>query len=192
MYLDFGVKFNICEILCKPQQRGHREVGAGPAGPAVLHHRHSLQTSTVSPSPERCSPRSLCTAAKISPHSSMFRSQLAPRGDGSTDGHCCPHSPAQGSWTQSPFLLLSLGESRSCDIPPAGAFTKETRPGRHRWRSLSSHLPGEAAGNPRDFTGTWQRCPSRGSKPRAEPSPSRALEQGEGTGPAHAGRGQDG
>lgn len=49
LYLDFGAKFSICEILCKPRQRGHREVGAGPAGPAVLHHRHSLQTSTVSP-----------------------------------------------------------------------------------------------------------------------------------------------
>lgn len=33
LYLDFGAKFSICKILCKPRQRGHREVGALPAHP---------------------------------------------------------------------------------------------------------------------------------------------------------------
>lgn len=72
LYLDFGAKFSICEILCKPRQRGHREVGAVPAGPAVLHHRHSLPSSTVSPSPKCSSPWSLFTAAKISPMPRCF------------------------------------------------------------------------------------------------------------------------
>lgn len=50
-----------------------------------------------------------------------------------------PTQPGPGALDTEPFSPpLSLGDSRSCDIPAAGAFTKETRPGRHRWRCLCS------------------------------------------------------
>lgn len=72
LYLDFGAKFSICEILCEPRQRGHREVGAGPAGPAVLHHRHSPQTGTVCP-PKSLQPTEPPHRPPKLPRSSVFR-----------------------------------------------------------------------------------------------------------------------
>lgn len=72
LYLDFGAKFSICEILCKPRQRGHREVGALPARRGS---RPGQQLSITVPAskqapaslPRRSCPRRFFTAAKNLP-----------------------------------------------------------------------------------------------------------------------------
>lgn len=48
MYLDFGAKFSICEILCKPRQRGHGEVEALPARRGSLPGQQLSITVTAS------------------------------------------------------------------------------------------------------------------------------------------------